>query len=103
MSECITDRAPLQSEIDDHEAGYATIKQIGYRKEVCLKVKMVSGFIMRCYPPGEDWGYNRQIIAWQLPPRPYDAVAEAKETAELLVAMRSGSDEKLRDCLHRKR
>jgi hypothetical protein len=96
-SEWVTDRAPTYDEVKDHELAYVTIEQDALGV-VSRRVAQMSGFMVRTYL-GEQFRYAQTMLAWYSPPQPWDEEAEAKESAEIIAAMRSGDDAKLRDCL----
>ena len=97
MSGWITDRPPTAGEIKDNETTYVTIQKDALGKVTKFTTRM-SGFIIRTYF-GEEWRFTETVLAWYPVPEPYDEDREAREAAELLMAMRTGDDEKLRQCL----
>jgi len=97
MSEWIHDRAPTAAEIKDNEVTYVTVHKdaLGVVSRV---VTRMSGFTLRTYF-GEMYEFAKTIVAWLPMPEPWDEDKEAAEAANLLMAMRSGDDAKLRECL----
>jgi hypothetical protein len=97
MSQWIYDRAPRNDELKDNDLTFVTIlKETPMRKFkfVCR----MSGSNIKAYF-GQEWRYSKTILAWLPVPEPWDEDKEAEEAARLLVAMRSGDDAKLRECL----
>jgi hypothetical protein len=95
--EWVTDRAPTYDEVKDHELAYVTVC-IDALGKVRVERSQFSGFVIRCRF-GCEWTYAHTLVAWYSPPLAWDEQREIEEAAEIIAAMRSGDDAKLRDCL----
>lgn len=97
MSNWVHDRKPTDDELKDYDLTFVTIEKDSLGT-VTKFVRRMSGFMIKAYFGGQ-WQFTETIVAWMPIPNPWDEAKEAEETARLLMAMRSGDDAKLRECL----